>query len=246
MSKVYAMSDIHGYLDVLKEKMKLVDLSEDNILIFLGDYIDRGPHSREVLEYVKNLQDKYGENKVIVLKGNHEAMFLDWLDNEDELYWLQMDVALTTTSTFLTKEQMDELEMIGRRADGNTINKYVINCVKSNYAELIDWMREMPSYYETDDDQIYVHAGVDEDAGEFWMIGSTDESFLWKFPPTTGKFVSTIIAGHVHTCKIAEDPNYFDIYYDNASHYYIDGHVIRSGNVPILEYDTDTKKYRQL
>ena len=103
MSKVYAMSDIHGYLDVLKEKMELIDLSGDNILIFLGDYIDRGPNSREVLEYIKNLQDKYGENKVIVLKGNHEAMFLDWLDNDNDFYWLQMDAALITTSTFLTE-----------------------------------------------------------------------------------------------------------------------------------------------
>ena len=240
------MSDIHGCLDVLEEKMKLIDMSGDNILVFLGDYIDRGQYSRQVLEYIKNLQNKYGENKIIALKGNHEAMFLDWLDDENDLYWLQMDVALITTSTFLTEEQLQKLDIIGRRADGETINNFVVDCVKTNYSDLIEWMRDLPSYYETDDNQIYVHAGVDEDAGEFWMIGSSDEMFLWKFPPTTGKFVSTVIAGHVHTCKVTGDPNYFDIYYDNASHYYIDGHVIRSGNIPILEYDTDTKKYRQL
>lgn len=246
MAKVYAMSDIHGYLDVLKEKMQLVNLSGDNILIFLGDYIDRGLQSREVVEYIMNLQKQYGEDKVIALKGNHEEMFLDWIDNDNDFYWLQMDVALITTSSFLTKEQMQKLDEIGRRADGDTINKYVINCVKTNHSELIDWMRDLPSYYETDDNQIYVHAGVDEDAGEFWMTDSSDKSFLWKFPPTTGKFVSTIIAGHVHTCKITGDPDYFDIYYDGDSHYYIDGHVIRSRNIPILEYDTETKKYRQL
>ena len=77
---IYAMSDIHGCLEELKEKMGYIDLSGNNRLIFLGDYIDYGPKSGQVLRYIYELQQKYGSEKIVVLKGNHEAMLLEWID----------------------------------------------------------------------------------------------------------------------------------------------------------------------
>ena len=77
---IYAMSDIHGCLEQLKEKMNLVDLDGNNKLLFLGDYIDYGSESGPVLRFVYDLQKQYGKDKVIVLKGNHEAMLLEWID----------------------------------------------------------------------------------------------------------------------------------------------------------------------
>ncbi len=50
---IYAMSDIHGCINELKKNMQFVDLSGDNKLIFLGDYIDYGRESYKVLEYIK-------------------------------------------------------------------------------------------------------------------------------------------------------------------------------------------------
>lgn len=67
---IYAISDIHGCMDELKEKMKKVDLAENSRIVFLGDYMDYGDNSYQVLKYLKDLQEKYGEEKVIVLKGN--------------------------------------------------------------------------------------------------------------------------------------------------------------------------------
>ncbi len=55
-----------------------------------------------------------------------------------------------------------------------------------------------------------------------------------------------IIAGHVATSSIANDPYFHDIYYDGQSHYYIDGNVPHSGVIPVLMYDTDAKKYYQM
>ena len=60
---IYGMSDIHGCLDELEAKMKFVDLDGDNQLILLGDYIDYGWKSRQVLEYVYELHKEYGEDK---------------------------------------------------------------------------------------------------------------------------------------------------------------------------------------
>lgn len=56
------------------------DLSGENQLILLGDYIDYGPDGRAVLEKVRALQEKYSSEKVIALMGNHEKALLDWLE----------------------------------------------------------------------------------------------------------------------------------------------------------------------
>jgi serine/threonine protein phosphatase 1 len=52
-----------------------------------------------------------------------------------------------------------------------------------------------------------------------------------------------IIAGHIGTAEISNDPNYHDIYFDGESHYYIDGTVLDSGVIPVLMVDTETNKY---
>lgn len=70
--------------------------------------------------------------------------------------------------------------------------------------------------------------------------------FIGKFPPSTGKFYKDIIAGHVGTGRLKNDPNFHDILWDGASHYFCDGSVQFSGYVPVLVYDYDTDKYYSL
>ena len=86
---IYAMSDIHGCLDELKEKLELVDLSGDNRIIFLGDYIDYGRDSGGVLRYLYDFYRKNGNDKVIMLKGNHEAMLLAYDEAKDKYYQVE-------------------------------------------------------------------------------------------------------------------------------------------------------------
>lgn len=76
MSYIYAMSDIHGCLDAFEYALSLVDFSGDNKLILLGDYV-HGPDSYGVLDKIMQLQNKYGNDKVIALSGNHEDMACD-------------------------------------------------------------------------------------------------------------------------------------------------------------------------
>ena len=66
---IYAISDIHGCIYELKQKMSWVKLSGENRIVFLGDYIDYGQYSFQVLQYLYELQKQYGSDKVIVLKG---------------------------------------------------------------------------------------------------------------------------------------------------------------------------------
>jgi serine/threonine protein phosphatase 1 len=79
VARLCAVSDIHGCyceFSLLLERMAL-DLSRDTLII-LGDLIDRGPDSYEVVRLVRQLQATWGKDHVIVLRGNHEQMALDY------------------------------------------------------------------------------------------------------------------------------------------------------------------------
>lgn len=61
-----------------------------------------------------------------------------------------------------------------------------------NDITLIKWLRDLPFYYETDK-QIFVHAGIDEEAEELWKWGSEDYYFCSKYPHTTGAFLKILL-----------------------------------------------------
>ena len=69
---IYAMSDIHGCIENLQKQMEQVDLSEKNRVVFLGDYIDYGDSSCQVLRYIWDLQKKYGADD-----RNYHDVFYD-------------------------------------------------------------------------------------------------------------------------------------------------------------------------
>ena len=77
---LYAIGDIHGSLESLERLLDQInpDLTRDRLL-FVGDYIDRGPQSKEVVDYIIRLKNLAPPGQIICLKGNHEAMFLDFL-----------------------------------------------------------------------------------------------------------------------------------------------------------------------
>ena len=95
----------------------------------------------------------------------------------------------------------------------------------------IRWMRSLRRFYNTGK-QIYVHAGIDEEAEDLWECGTPDETFCEKGEATTGEFYMDIIAGHIGTSAISGKPDFHDVFYDGKSHYYIDGSVNISGCLP--------------
>ena len=258
---IYAMSDIHGCIEDLRMQMEQVNLEGDNSIVFLGDYIDYGDSSYQVLQYIWDLQKQYGDEKVVVLKGNHEQMFLEWIDDYRKPYsdgtedyltfndWLRTDFehGANTISTFVSCQQMNFLNQISRTSSLETISREAVRMILSGHENLIRWLQGMPLYYEAEN-QIFVHAGVDEEAGDYWMWGTSDNILLGKFPATKGKFYKTIVAGHVGTGSrdLADDRNYHDVYYDGESHYYIDGSVYKGGKLILLAYDERKDKYYQI
>ena len=76
--RVFIIGDVHGCLEILKRLMDKIDWHpEEDRLIFLGDYIDRGQDSRGVINYMLELLSV--STLVGCLMGNHENLFLDYL-----------------------------------------------------------------------------------------------------------------------------------------------------------------------
>lgn len=73
---LYAIGDIHGRLDKLEDLLARLPLRPDDKLVFLGDYVDRGPDTRGVIDRLIRLAE---QQPSVFLMGNHESMFLDFL-----------------------------------------------------------------------------------------------------------------------------------------------------------------------
>ncbi|MGH6985727.1 MAG: metallophosphoesterase family protein [Caulobacteraceae bacterium] len=80
----YAVGDIHGRADLLCEALDLIEahtIGRARRIVFLGDYVDRGPSSAEVVDRLMTLQSR--DLSVVCLRGNHEAMMLEALEGGD-------------------------------------------------------------------------------------------------------------------------------------------------------------------
>lgn len=91
---LYAIGDLHGHYDAYKMLYALIEIEASkrtdlqHIVIFLGDYIDRGPDSNKIIESLRNLKSEYVQN--VFLKGNHEHGFLQYIkDAHSNDNWLQ-------------------------------------------------------------------------------------------------------------------------------------------------------------
>lgn len=145
MTNYFVIGDVHGKAKMLKELLKKWD--GESQLIFLGDLIDRGEDSRAVLECVKSLVDKQG---AICISGNHEYMFLTWLDNPESGYaHYRRNGGDTTINSIL-----------GRPLDTPVDGVEDAKRVSEEAPDLVYFIRQMPFFVETDN-YIFVHAGVD-------------------------------------------------------------------------------------
>ena len=85
-ARTIAIGDIHGHLAALAAIIAAIELQPDDTLVLLGDYVDRGPDSKGVLEQVIQLSERF---HVVALKGNHEEMMLGAREGRDNLrFWM--------------------------------------------------------------------------------------------------------------------------------------------------------------
>ena len=227
---IYAMSDIHGMYGSFMRRIKQLDNLESvkagkDTLVLLGDYVDLGLNCFKVVRTIYELQRDIGKN-MVVLMGNHDKWFIDFIEGRNP-EWISGDRAWLTLEGFMPDKDISALkEMLLRSKPGEEMlvktSDYCRESIMSENGDIIRWMKKLPLYFETDM-QIFVHAGIDEEANDLWAIGTSDEMFLEKYPAKKGHFYKDIVAGHVSVSSIKKDYDFHDIYWDGKSHYYIDG-----------------------
>jgi serine/threonine protein phosphatase 1 len=84
--RVLAIGDIHGTFDALRALVAAAELTADDLLVTLGDYVDRGPDSAAVLDWL--IERRQSGGQLVALRGNHERMMLDARTDFQTLeYW---------------------------------------------------------------------------------------------------------------------------------------------------------------
>lgn len=78
--RIFAVGDIHGCSYELELLLAKIQPKKEDTVVFLGDYVDRGPDTRGVVDLILKLQSSCN---VVALKGNHEQMFLDFLERPE-------------------------------------------------------------------------------------------------------------------------------------------------------------------
>lgn len=144
MSHTYAIGDIHGRLDLLDAALARLSTMRPGRVVFLGDYIDRGPDSRGVVERLMAGPSPGWE--WICLQGNHERSMVEAMSTRRQHLvqeWLQLNGGGQTLLSY------------GHTAAG----RLDLSIVPQAH---LDWAASLPLYFH-DSHRLYVHAGVDPD-----------------------------------------------------------------------------------
>ena len=154
MARTFAIGDIHGDLEAVERILsRFPPLESDDTLVFVGDYIDRGPRSAEVVSLLRALPEKIPA-RVVCLRGNHEDAWLQVIDAG----WTDF-VVPRGNGCLETMRSFKGLPMPGED-DGIDIPELKELASASFFpAEVVAWMRALPYFYE-DEHAVYVHAGL--------------------------------------------------------------------------------------
>lgn len=172
----FTISDIHGHNLTFERLLKKIRFQKSDELIILGDYIDRGPDSKAVLDTIMNLKDQ--NYKITCLMGNHEQMLLQTVEDPSfKSNWIRNggDITLSSFST-------SSIEKIPQ--------KY------------IDFISSLKLYHELED-YIFVHAGVNmlaenplEDKDSLLWLRDWEGKYNQKWLGNR-----TVIHGHTPMCR---------------------------------------------
>ncbi|MGC6426397.1 MAG: metallophosphoesterase family protein [Akkermansiaceae bacterium] len=185
--RLLAIGDVHGCLKSLKKLLKQVDPKPEDTVIMLGDYVDRGPDSRGVIDYL--LEWKW-QASLICLKGNHELIMEHALRSEiHQDYWKEVGGQLTIDSYGGSLEQ-----------------------VPAEHRHFIERAR----FFHETDDYIFVHGGLhpdrpllDQDQEEMCWLRFRDAK-----PHQSGK---VMVCGHTVQKKGWPNDKGFGVCIDTAA-----------------------------
>lgn len=233
MKRTLVMSDIHGELKMFERLLS--DLSYDpnqDELILLGDYVDRGPKSKNVLDKVIELQAQ----GALVLKGNHEDMMVKALTTDDERVWknwINHNGGTATLKSYGFTESeftvLEEEEFIKPVLNSEALDQHI------KFIKSLDHIIEKDNY-------IFVHAGVHPTI----PIAETDPYILmWIREEFHTGYTGdkTVIFGHTPTKIFHGDLDNHTVYFGDNRIIGIDGGAVYGGQLNCLELPKQTTHY---
>jgi len=191
--RMIVISDIHGHYNHLKNLLKKVNFSEDDILFILGDMVEKGPSSIKTLRYIMKLCENYN---VYPLIGNVDETRLLWLDpnskNSEKVFeYIQRMKKYWASSFFL--DMCDELNIeINNPKDIQNAREQI----NVKFEKELNFIRSLPTIIETQK-YIFVHGGVPSDKVED-LAGTDAHQYLKNdaFMEKGLKFNKYIVVGH--------------------------------------------------
>jgi serine/threonine protein phosphatase 1 len=203
--RIYAVGDIHGRLDLLDELLSRVNAdialrpTARPVFVFLGDYIDRGPSSRETID---RLIEHGGTNECVFLKGNHEQIAIKCL-SDPSLFdrWMRLGGVETLVSYGV--------------APGNLANgKQIVELQSAFHGALpqahFRFFRDQQTSFGCGD-FFFAHAGVKP---RVELSRQAENDLLWireEFLSSNEDFGKIVIHGHTPTREIEVRPNRINI-----------------------------------
>jgi serine/threonine protein phosphatase 1 len=182
MKRTFAIGDIHGGLKALIQVLNQLEVTEEDTLIFMGDYVDGWSESAQVLEYLINLSEKMN---CIFIKGNHDV----WCQN-----WLNTAIVKPLWYMHGGKETMDSYE-------GFSVED------KNRH---IHFLENMPLYHLDVENRLFLHAGFTAMQGvekEIFKENFYLDRTLWELAIVMDKKIEK---GHVKYPKRLQ--HYHEIY----------------------------------
>jgi serine/threonine protein phosphatase 1 len=176
MTFTYAIPDIHGRLDLLEAALEMIirhSAGDRGTIVTLGDYVDRGPQSRQVIERLMGWKSDW--LSLVSLKGNHEAMMWNVCNNFAELSWWLENGGKPTLASY------DSEAAPFRTAIPQAH---------------LDWIAALSLVY-ADRFRVYVHAGVDP---AIPLDKQPEQTALWMRYPrgnNQGYGLRHVVHGHL-------------------------------------------------
>jgi len=188
--RLFAIGDVHGCADELKRLLDALPLGADDTIVFVGDYIDRGPDSRAVLDLVLEVRAR-PDVMTICLKGNHEDMCLDYLGRGG--HWgdaWSMNGGGATLRSYGIDQRLAGAEVAAHLPRG--------------HLTLLDGL----DHSFTADGHLFVHAGIRPDRS---LEQQQDEDLLWirdEFIAAPHALPYTVVFGHTPQRLVLADLPY--------------------------------------
>jgi serine/threonine protein phosphatase 1 len=200
VARTFAVGDIHGDLESLERVFdRLPDFQKDDTVVFVGDYIDRGPASAQVVEFVRRLA-KNGPAKVVALRGNHEDAWLRVIERGWPEFITPPGNGCLAAMRSFTGGPVPEHE-------AEPLPQEKLRLLRGAFfpGDVVEWMKALPYWYE-DHHAIYVHAGLPRGPSGFLHPSAveTPAALLWLrdedfFRNYRGKLV---VFGHTATAYL--------------------------------------------